>query len=234
MAIKKISYKNYKIPVVYQDRDLIVVNKPAGLLTVPIPKSKSPNLEDALKQILRHQSTSIKAAHRIDRYTSGLVVFAKNVQAHKNLVEQFKAHTPVRIYRALVWGNPKDEATLTHSLKRVSNSFKNVVTHPNDDDGTKAVLSYRTLARYADSAIVEIQLDTGLKNQIRSQMSEVGLPMVGERQYADFKPRVNAKRQMLHAYKLEFDHPVENKRVETKCDAPQDFTDALNKLKERK
>jgi 23S rRNA pseudouridine1911/1915/1917 synthase len=234
VALKKISYKKYKIPVVYQDRDLIVVNKPAGLLTVPIPKSKSPNLEDALKQVLRHQSTSIKAAHRIDRYTSGLVVFAKNVPAHKNLVEQFKSQKPTRIYRALVWGNPKEEATLTHYLKRITDSFKNIVTHEGDEEGTKAVLSYRTLARYADSAIVEIQLDTGLKNQIRAQMSEMGLPMVGERQYADLKPRVQAKRQMLHAYRLEFDHPVESKRVETKCDAPHDFTDALNKLKERK
>lgn len=230
---KNIRYKNFSIPVVFQNKDVIVMNKPAGLLTVPIPKSTSPNLEEALSQILRHVSTEIQAAHRIDRYTSGLVVFALNPKAHEQLVEAFQNQVPRRVYRALVWGEPKEQDTLVNHLKRIKQSFKNVPVGPKDEEGTRAELSYRTLARYKSGAIVEIELETGLKNQIRAQFAEAHIPIIGDRQYGrgEQDKKLGVKRQMLHAYQLELPLPFSDKVQKLTCEAPKDFSDALNVLK---
>ena len=219
-----------RVQVIYQDRDIIVMNKPAGMLTVPIPKMQSLNLLEHLKQELAKTREQAITVHRIDRYTSGLVVFAKNSKAHGNLVKQFLAHTPVRTYLALVRGNVKsDSGTLEHYLKKVEKGFRNVVVRGEKEGGALARLHYKVVERFPDTTLVHINLDTGLKNQIRVQFETIGHPMVGDRHYhsreAD-EPRID--RQALHALELSFDHPTTGDKVMFRAPVPGDIQNLIN------
>lgn len=221
--------------VVYQDREIIVVNKPVGLLCVPIPKSKAPNLLDQLKEDFRHQTTIIHIVHRIDRYTSGVVVFAKNKKARSKLVEQFRKHSPVRTYLALVRGVvKKDEQTLVHHMKRVKQGFRNVIVPRNDPESAEARLTYRVVKRYPETTLVEVDLDTGLKNQIRVQLAEAGHPIVGDRHYSSKeKDEKKINRQALHAYRLRIIHPATGEEMDFEAPMPSDMKRLIRYYKMR-
>jgi 23S rRNA pseudouridine1911/1915/1917 synthase len=219
-----------KVQVIYQDRDLIVVNKPAGMLSVPIPRMQSLNLLEFLQGQLAASREKAITVHRIDRYTSGLVVFAKNSKSHKHLVKQFLAHTPVRTYLALVRGRVKDDSgTLEHYLKKVDRGFRNVVVKNEKEGGAMARLHYRVAEHFPDTTLVHINLDTGLKNQIRVQFEAIGHPMVGDRHYhareAD-EPLID--RQALHALELTFDHPSTGNKVMFRAPVPGDIQNLIN------
>lgn len=220
---------NYK--VVHKDRDIIVVDKPPGLLTVPIPKIKSLNLEDLLNKKFDPANHEIQAAHRIDRYTGGLVVFALTHRSHKNLVEQFRAHTPDRAYLSLVRGTPDPlEGELVHHMKLIKEGFRNVIVPENDPKGTRARLKYVTITPGEEISLLKIFLDTGLKNQIRVQFSEIGCPLVGDRHYdQNEKKRGEFDRQALHAAELAFDHPRTGKRVSYTSDLPKDMKELMER-----
>ncbi|MEX0929938.1 MAG: pseudouridine synthase [Balneolales bacterium] len=218
----------YKI--VHQDRDLIVVDKPAGLLTVPIPRIKSINLLDMLnRDCSGGGNIEIQTVHRIDRYTSGLVVFAKNKATHYDLVKQFKARTPERIYLALVRGKMQPETgVLEHSMKRIDQGFRNIIVPEKDPTGSPARMEYKVMEQYADTCLVRIRLDSGLKNQIRVQFAEVGNPMVGDRHYARKEmdePLID--RQALHAAELGFVHPAKGSPVLYKAKMPDDMKELV-------
>lgn len=230
-------HRKFWYKIVHQDKDLVVVDKPAGLLTVPIPRIKSINLLDMLNRDLsKGGNIEIRTVHRIDRYTSGLVVFAKNKSTHYELVRQFKARTPIRIYRALVRGKVDPEkGALEHSMKRIEAGFRNVIASEKDKDSTAARLEYEVEQQYADTCLVKIRLDSGLKNQIRVQFAEKGNPMVGDRHYAEKEidePLID--RQALHASELGFIHPAKGKEVMYKSKMPDDMKDLIKFYKGKK
>jgi 23S rRNA pseudouridine1911/1915/1917 synthase len=221
----KRSKKDRAITLVFEDNDFLVASKPSGLLSVPIPNMRSANLLEALNEELSIHNEKAITVHRIDRYTSGLVVFAKNSNAHKDLVRQFLSHTPIRTYLALVRGVVKlDEGELIHFLKKVPQGFRNVSVSRDDPEGAMARLTFKVLERYETTTLVQINLDTGLKNQIRVQFAEFGHPLVGDRHYSESEIKEERiDRQALHSWKLELDHPRHGKAMFFEADIPSDM-----------
>ncbi|GAB4272919.1 MAG: hypothetical protein Kow0092_28120 [Deferrisomatales bacterium] len=199
--------------VVFEDVHLLVADKDPGILTVPLPGKRSRNLKDLLDRYLVSQKREALPVHRIDRYTSGLVVFAKNRRAREHLVRQFRARTPERVYLALVRGAvAPDEGTLRHRLELTQHGFRQRLAR---QGGTEAITHFRVLERFAEGTLLEVRLETGLKNQIRVQFRAAGYPLVGDRHYArEEAAEVFLKRQALHAWKLGFLHPVTKRPME--------------------
>jgi 23S rRNA pseudouridine1911/1915/1917 synthase len=222
-----------KIHVLFEDDSIIGVNKPPGLLAVPIPKSSADNLEDRVKQYVRGQQQQAQAVHRIDRYTSGVMIFSKRREVHQALVDQFRNLEPERRYIAIVRGQPKDEGTLEHHLKRIKKGFRNVVVSPDNPKGTLARLHYLTLERFPqdDVAIIEVSLDTGLKNQIRVQLAETGHPLVGDRHYSPKeKQESRINRQALHALEVILEHPQTGRDITIRAPFPKDLKRLMSQL----
>ncbi|TNE74310.1 RNA pseudouridine synthase [bacterium] len=222
MKKKKIVWGGWELPILYEDNDLLAISKPAGLLTVPIHKSKAVSAEFILNQAKHDSEGQIKAVHRIDRYTTGVVLFAKNRFAYKFMVRHFLAHEPKRVYHCWVHGVVKEEkGTLVHVFKLIDASFKNVPSTI-ADGGSEARLSYKVLHRYPNATHLQVELDTGLKNQIRAQFKEIGHPVIGERQYVE-KPDGLLDRPALHAQRLEVTHPKTGKLISMKAEIPAEL-----------
>lgn len=219
------SKKDRTIRIVYEDNDMVVVAKPSGLLSVPIPNMESANLLEALNMELSINNEKAITVHRIDRYTSGLVVFAKNSDAHKDLVRQFLSHTPIRTYLCLVRNVVEpDEGELLHYLKKVQRGFRNVVVKEGDPDGTLARMTFSVLERHRVTTLLQVNLDTGLKNQIRVQLAEIGHPLVGDRHYSQGEIEEELiDRQALHSWKLTLIHPRTGKEMHFEADIPSDM-----------
>lgn len=222
--------------IVHQDKDIFVVDKPAGLLAVPIPDSNVKNLFDLVADHLAKHGVRVGVVHRIDRYTSGLMVFAKNKRAYDDLVRKFRNQEPKRTYLAIVRGIVEDdEGTLEHHLKLIKDGFRNVVVEPDEEGATPARLTYKVKERFLENTLVEIQLDTGLKNQIRVQFEHIGHQLVGDQHYApeeESEPLIN--RQALHAYRLGFEHPRTNRMVEYEAKIPADMLRLIDKFRWKK
>lgn len=219
------------IVILYEDNDIIVVDKPVGLLTVPIPKSHVPSLFDELKRHYSKQGDRVFVVHRIDRYTSGIVMFAKNQRAFYDLKEQFMSRSTDRIYLALVQGVLKEPSgTLVHYLKKIQEGFRNIVVPPGTPNATEAVLHYRVTQELDDASLLEVKLESGLKNQIRAQFTAMGHPVIGDRQYGT-NPRGDLiDRQALHAHKLAVTHPRTGERCWFHCPLPKDMTKLIRRL----
>lgn len=215
--------------VVFEDQHLIVADKSPGILTVPIPGAKSKNLKDMLDEHLASRKQRAITVHRIDRYTSGLVVFAKTEKARDNLVAQFKARTPERVYFAIVRGQPPEEGTLRHNLQLGKAGFRQFTVKKG---GTPAVTHYRVIERLGGLSCLEVRLETGLKNQIRVQFMESGYPLVGDRHYEpseSFEKLLD--RQALHSWKLSFRHPASDRLVSFTADLAPDMERMLAKFR---
>ncbi|HEX6983339.1 MAG TPA: RluA family pseudouridine synthase [Balneolaceae bacterium] len=222
--------------IIHQDKDIIVVDKPSGLLAVPIPGSNAKNLFDLVADHLGKHGVRVGTVHRIDRYTSGLMVFAKNKRAYDDLYKKFRNHEPKRTYLALVRGIiEQNEGTLEHHLKLIKKGFRNVVVDPNEEGATPARLSFKVKERFLENTLVEVQLDTGLKNQIRVQFEHIGHQLVGDQHYAaeeEREPLIN--RQALHAYRLEFEHPRTNRMVKYEAKIPADMLRLIERYRWKK
>lgn len=220
-----------KFEILHNDKDIIVVNKPPGLLTVPIRSSRTPSLLSLLNEFLAHQKCSAHVVHRIDRYTSGITVFAKHPKARHKLIEQFLGHTPVRSYLAVVMGTlARDEGELIHYMRQSESGFRQLTKDRKFPGSAKARLTYKVVERLRRVTVVEVWLDTGLKNQIRAQFAAIGNPLVGERQYADSNKDLGGlDRQALHAWKLSFKHPNSGKPVNFIAPIPHDLQKLLRK-----
>lgn len=214
-----------EVGILFEDRDLLVLDKPAGLLAVPIPGSRARNLRDLVDAYLAPFGQKSGIVHRIDRYTSGVMVFAKNHPARRGLVKQFRELTPHRIYWALVRGHVEPaEGEMRHLLKLTSRGFRQVVVNGRHQGGTQAVSCYRVLERLPGVTLLEVRLLTGLKNQIRVQLCASGYPLVGDRHYAPAeKKEKGIKRQALHARSLGFLHPLTQEHVTFEAPLSPDF-----------
>jgi 23S rRNA pseudouridine1911/1915/1917 synthase len=200
--------------VVHEDDDLIVVDKDAGVLTVPTAAPVGESLEEMLLASYRkrgHKKPTLHVVHRIDRFTSGLVVFARHHPAALALKGQFKAQTPERIYLAVAEGQVQpDRGRLTHALAEHPKSLK-VHVVAKESEGRAASLRYRVIERFPDATLLEVALETGRRNQIRVQLAAVGHPVVGDVSYG--RPSLLIPRVALHAHRLAFESPRGRKRL---------------------
>ena len=221
----------------YEDEDLLVVNKPKGMVVHPAAGHESGTLVNAL---LFHCGKSLSGingelrpgiVHRIDKDTSGLLVVAKNDFAHNSLARQIKAHSFTREYEAVVYGNLKtDSGTIEAAIGRhPTHRKKQAVT---DKHSRPAVTHYEVVARYEGFTHVRLRLETGRTHQIRVHMAHIGHPVAGDAVYGPKKVISSLGGQCLHARLLGFDHPRSGRYVEVKSELPEYFTAFLKKLKQ--
>lgn len=229
--------ENIPLDILYEDSDVVVINKPQGMVVHPASGVFTGTLVNAL---LYHCSdlSGINGVnrpgivHRIDKDTSGILVIAKNDNAHRSLAKQLKEHTMTRVYIALVEGVIKeDEGTVDaplgrHPVERIKISVVK--------DGKRAVTHYKVLERFNSNTLVECRLETGRTHQIRVHMSYIGHPLVGDPVYGYHKQRFNLKGQLLHAKKLGFIHPSTEKYIEFESDIPDSFSKVISILKNEK
>ncbi len=228
-----IEKENIPIDIVYEDEDLIVVNKPQGLIVHPAPNINSGTLVNALLYHCKNLSgiNGVERpgiVHRIDKDTSGLLVVAKNDLSHKFLSDQFKVHSIRREYVALVHG------VMKKSYGRISN---NLGRHPKDrikmavvPEGRNAITDYTVLRRYNKCSLVLCKLHTGRTHQIRVHMSYLGFPIVGDPVYGFKKDNIYNNGQLLHARVIGFIHPRSKKYMEFKVSLPDYFKNIISNL----
>lgn len=223
--------------IIYEDGMLLVVNKPAGLLSVPLERrSEAPSAYDQLEDHLRSRGKRRPfVVHRIDLNTSGVVVFAKDARTQARLKEQFKRREPERVYRAIVYGHPSPPAgTWRDHLVWHPKALIQLETHPRDPRGKEAISDYRVLETFRDTSLIEVQLRTGKRNQIRIQARLRGHTIVGERRYV-FGPEslrpIEFPRQALHAYRLAFCHPADGRLLRFEAPLPADLTELMARLR---
>src|SRR5579864_6054074 len=216
--------------IVYEDEAVVALDKPAGLPAVPVPNSDTRSAWSLLSAELRRRKQRAFVVHRIDRFTSGLLLFAKSEPDRDALVRQFLAHTPVREYLAVVRGHlAAAQGTLVHYFRR-EGMFQRI-THEKDREAARAELRYAVERRLRAASLVRVTLVTGLQNQIRVQFSALGHPVVGDRKY---HPEEAAERRIarvaLHAAHLEFLHPRSGERLSVNCEPPADFLSLVRGL----
>ena len=219
-----------ELSVLYEDDAMVVLDKPAGLLAVPIKGSDTPSALSLLVAKLKLKRQRALVVHRIDRFASGALVFAKTGPDRDALVRQFLAHTPVRQYLAVVRGRLEVEnGTLVHYFRR-EGMFQQMRT-ARDPKAARAELRYSVERLFADASLVRVELVTGLQNQIRAQFSAMGHPVIGDRKYhpaESSEPLID--RVALHAAHLQFVHPRSGESVSIDCKLPPDFQHLVREL----
>ena len=226
------------LDVVYEDSDVIVVNKPKGLVVHPAPGHPDGTLVNAL---LHHCGDSLSGiggekrpgiVHRIDRDTSGLIIAAKNDFAHQKLSAQLSDHSLARTYECIVVGNLReDSGTVDAPIGRDKRDRKKMAVVP---DGRRAVTHWEVIARYPGFTHVRCRLETGRTHQIRVHMAYLGHPILGDTVYGAKKPVPGLQGQCLHAVGLRFVHPRTGETVALTCPLPEEFQRELKKLEARR
>lgn len=235
---ERLDVKAEDIPldIIYEDSDLLIVNKPAGMVVHPAPGNYSGTLVNALMYHCGDNLSSINGVirpgivHRIDKNTSGLLMVAKTDKAHSELSHQLAEHSITRRYRAIVYNNIKeDEGTVDRPIGRdPKNRLRNAVT---DINSKNAVTHYKVLERFGKFTFVEARLETGRTHQIRVHMAYMKHPLLGDDLYGPAGNKLGVKRQMLHAGILGFVHPSTGEYMEFESPLPDDFTGVLEKLR---
>lgn len=215
------------VEIVYEDSDIIVVNKPKGMVVHPANGNPDGTLVNAIMNICKDSLSGIGGeirpgiVHRLDKNTSGLLVVAKNDNAHLKMSEQIKNREVKKIYIALVRGIIKeDEATINMPIARSKKDRKKMAV---DKDGKEAITHFKVLKRYDNYTLLEIKIDTGRTHQIRVHMSQIGHPVVGDDVYSNGKNEFGVEGQMLHAKSLDFKHPITGKAIHLEADIPEYF-----------
>lgn len=227
------------LQILYEDESLLVVNKPAGLLAVPLGRRK--DSASAYSLMAEHLGPRGRRkpfiVHRIDRDTSGIVVFAKSAQAQQAIKNQFAAREPERAYWAVVHGCPRPaHGRWRDRLAWDQDALKQTATDAKNPQGAEAISDYRVLETFAETSLVEVRLITGKRNQIRIQAALRGHALVGERQYSSVDPSKRAApnsfpRQALHAHRLAFRHPVDDRLLTFEAPLPGDLSALLGRLR---
>lgn len=229
-----VTAENIPIEIVYEDGDLLVVNKPKGMVVHPAAGNYTGTLVNALMYHCRDSLSSINGVirpgivHRIDKNTSGLLIVAKNDASHVKLAEQIKAHSFTREYEAVVCGHFKDTEGIVDAPigRHPADRKKMCVTEKNSRN---AVTHYTVLREYPKYTHVRLRLETGRTHQIRVHMQYIGHPVLGDDVYG--KPFKGIEGQCLHAKKIGFIHPSTNEYMEFDSELPQYFTEVLGKIR---
>lgn len=229
--------ENIQLDIYYEDRDVIVVNKPRGMVVHPAEGNNSGTLVNAL---LYHcdDLSGINGVlrpgivHRLDKDTSGLIMVAKNDNAHNSLAQQLKDRTVTRRYLALVHHNIKEEqGTVNAPIGRDPRDRQRMTV--TDRNSKPAVTHYKVLERFGDYTLIECRLETGRTHQIRVHMTYIGFPLVGDPKYGPNKPHFNLDGQLLHAQVLGFNHPSTGEHLELTAPLPEVYENILKHLRER-
>lgn len=235
----EIELKAQDIPVeiIYEDRDIIIVNKPKGMVVHPANGNPDGTLVNAIMSICKESLSGIGGeirpgiVHRLDKDTSGILIVAKNDKAHVNLSEQIKEHKVKKTYIALVKGIVKENnATINMPIGRSEKDRKKMAV---TKKGKEAITHFKVLKRYDKYTLLEINIETGRTHQIRVHLSQIGYPIVGDEVYSKGKNEWNIKGQCLHAKSLDFKHPITNENMHLEAKIPQYFEKILEELKER-
>jgi 23S rRNA pseudouridine1911/1915/1917 synthase len=218
------------LAVLYEDDAVVAVDKPAGLAAVPVKGLRMPSAQAILSAHLERRRERIYVVHRIDRFTSGVLLFAKTAADREPLVRQFLAHTPEREYLAVVRGRlAAKEGALVHWFCRRGMFQK--LSKEGDPGAARAELRYRVEREFAGATLVRAALVTGLQNQIRVQFAAIAHPVVGDRKY---RPGEAEERRIgrvaLHAARLRFLHPRTREAVSIECAPPPDFQSLVKAL----
>lgn len=211
--------------IIFQDKRIFVINKPAGIPVLPDGWEKD---SPYLVKMLEEEFGKVFIVHRLDKITSGVMVFARDAESHRALSMQFENHEVDKIYHAIVEGNPRwEEKTAKHPLRiNVGHKHRTVV---DDRNGKPSETRFRILRRYQSSTLVEAMPTTGRTHQVRVHASALGHPLAGDILYGASESKIIA-RPALHALSLTFTHPVTHERLTFKTEYPEDFATALKLL----
>ena len=222
------------LPVLYEDEHVIVVDKPAGLLTVP----SAPGLHDedtALRRVqdyahrLKPRGGFAERVHRLDRDTSGAIAFALSPEARGGLILSFRDHRIERAYVAVVCGEPREERGVVDLPLREEWTAGRKGVARGGEPSRPALTRWRVRERFAGAALLEVTLETGRQHQIRVHLAHVGLPVLGDPVYG--RPSALARRPLLHALRLSFAHPISGERVAVESPLPDDVSRAIARLR---
>lgn len=227
--------EDISIDIVYEDDDLVVVNKPKGMVVHPAPGNTEGTLVNALLFHCKDSLSSINGVirpgivHRIDKDTSGLLVVAKNDDAHKALSSQLADHSMERRYDAIVRNNIKQDYGKVDAP--IGRDPKNRLRNKVIENGRHAVTHYEVSERFGDYTYVKLKLETGRTHQIRVHMSHIGHPLLGDTLYSNAKNSFGVDGQILHAATLGFVHPKTEKYMKFESPLPEEFQSVLDKLR---
>ncbi len=245
----KHSAENIDLNIIFEDEDLIVINKPPNLVMHPAPGNESGTLVNALMHYTNNQLSNLDDSsrpgivHRLDKDTSGILVVAKNNYVHINLAEQFKEHTISRRYKAIVWGTP-DNQSIEGYIERNKKNRKKMSLN-NRGFGKYSKTDIKLEKTFGIASLVDCHLHTGRTHQIRLHLTSKNSPIIGDKIYGKskiyqfgkdkntfnkFMILKNFERQALHAYHLGFDHPTSKKRMDFNIEIPEDFKNLIELL----
>lgn len=233
----RLKAQDIPVEVVYEDKDIIVVNKPKGMVVHPANGNPDGTLVNAILAMCKDSLSGIGGeirpgiVHRLDKDTSGLLIIAKNDEAHVKMSKQIQDRLVTKKYIALIRGVVKDdEATIDMPIARSKVDRKKMAV---DKDGKQAVTHFKVIKRYRGYTLLEIKIDTGRTHQIRVHMAKIGYPVVGDMVYSNGKNEFGIEGQMLHAKSLEFSHPITGKKMHLEAPLPEYFTKVLEELDSR-
>lgn len=238
-AAKEISLEAQDIPieVLYEDNDIIVVNKPKGMVVHPANGNPDGTLVNAIMSICKDSLSGIGGeirpgiVHRLDKDTSGALIVAKNDKAHIKMSEQIKNHEVEKTYIALVKGFVKEnEATIDMPIGRSLKDRKKMAVRK---EGKNAVTHFKVIERFPNYTLLEVKIETGRTHQIRVHLSEIGYPIVGDEVYSNGKNEWNIHGQCLHAKSLKFKHPITEKEMCIEAPIPEYFQNIIKELEEK-
>ena len=247
--VSKYKGENINLNIIYEDNDLIVINKQAGIVTHPAPGNETGTLVQALVYYSNNKLSNVNGnqrlgiVHRLDKNTSGVMVIAKNNFTHMNLADQFKVHSISRKYQAITWGVPSKKIIEGYIERHKINRKKMILS--NNENGKFSKTEIKLIKSFNNSSLIECKLHTGRTHQIRLHLTSINSPIVGDavygkkkiNQYAlskkDFNKFLilkNFQRQALHATHLGFFHPTLKKRMEFNSKLPEDMQNLLDLL----
>lgn len=234
--IKEIELKAQEIPleILYEDNDIIVVNKPKGMVVHPAVGNLEGTLVNAIMAICKESLSGIGGeirpgiVHRLDKDTSGVIIIAKNDKSHIDLSNQIKQHEVEKVYWALVRGVVKEnEATISMPIGRSTKDRKKMAVTKN---GKEAVTHFKVLKRYSNCTLLEVKIETGRTHQIRVHLAQIGYPVIGDTIYSSGKNKWGIVGQCLHAKSLKFKHPTTHEEMWIQAELPDYFKNVLKEL----
>ena len=235
IEVLDIEPEDLPLDILYEDDDILIINKARGMVVHPSNGHESGTLVNAIMYHCKDKLSSINGVirpgivHRIDKDTSGILCICKNDESHKSIASQFKEHSNIRKYLAIVKGEiPKDSGEIN---KPIGRDKRNRLRRAVDRDGKEAITRYKVLKRFIGYTYIECELLTGRTHQIRVHMKDMGYPLLGDLLYGKVDRNfIKLDGQILHAYYLELNHPKTNERMAFKSELPEYFKEILNYL----